>query len=142
MRPIDIEADNIDFCMASAQKGLMAMTGLSFVIGSRKIIEASKDYPKRSYYCNLYLQYDFFEKTGEMHFTPPVQTVYAAVQALKEYWAEGEEANSFSAKCDNTSTPYLKFLCKFSRIFFRVYKFRNGGVAGYVEYSGLVQSGK
>ena len=92
MRPIDIEADNIDFCMASAQKGLMAMTGLSFVIGSRKIIEASKDYPKRSYYCNLYLQYDFFEKTGEMHFTPPVQTVYAAVQALKEYWAEGEEA--------------------------------------------------
>ena len=30
MRPIDIEKDNIDFCMASAQKGLMAMTGLSF----------------------------------------------------------------------------------------------------------------
>lgn len=42
----------------------------------------------------------------------------------------------------SASTPYLKFLCKFSRIFFRVYKFRNGGVAGYVEYSGLVQSGK
>ncbi len=45
-------------------------------------------------------------------------------------------------KVYTTSTPYLKFLCKFSRIFFRVYKFRNGGVAGYVEYSGLVQSGK
>ena len=27
-----------------------------------------------------------------MHFTPPVQTIYAALQALKEYWAEGEEA--------------------------------------------------
>lgn len=92
MRPIDIAADNIDFCMASAQKGLMAMTGLSFVIGSRALIEASKAYPKRSYYCNLYLQYEFFEKTGEMHFTPPVQTIYAAVQALKEYWAEGEAA--------------------------------------------------
>lgn len=92
MRPIDIEADNIDFCMASAQKGLTAMTGLSFVIGRRKIIEASKNYPKRSYYCNLYLQYEFFEKTGEMHFTPPVQTIYATVQALKEYWAEGENA--------------------------------------------------
>ena len=35
MRPIHIEEDNIDFCMASAQKGLMAMTGLSFVVGSR-----------------------------------------------------------------------------------------------------------
>lgn len=92
MRPINIEEDNIDFCMASAQKGLMAFTGLSFVIGNKSIIEASKTYPKRSYYCNLYLQYEFFEKTGEMHFTPPVQTIYATIQALKEYWNEGEGA--------------------------------------------------
>ena len=92
MRPIHIEEDNVDFLMASAQKGLMAFTGLSFIVGNKSIIEASKDYPKRSYYCNLYLQYEFFEKTGEMHFTPPVQTIYATLQALKEYWAEGEEA--------------------------------------------------
>lgn len=92
MRPINLEEDNIDFCMASAQKGLMAMTGLSYVVGNRAIIEKSKDYPKRSYYCNLFLQYDFFEKTGQMHFTPPVQTIYATIQALKEYWAEGEQA--------------------------------------------------
>ena len=92
MRPIDIEKDNVDFCMASAQKGLMAFTGLSFVVGNRAIIEKSKEYPTRSYYCNLYLQYEFFEKTGEMHFTPPVQTIYATIQALKEYWKEGEEA--------------------------------------------------
>lgn len=91
MRPIDIEKDNIDFCMASAQKGLMSMTGLSFIIGDKKVIEASAKYPKRSYYCNLFLQYDFFEKTGEMHFTPPVQTVYATKQALKEYFEEGEQ---------------------------------------------------
>ena len=90
MRPIDIEKDNIDFCMASAQKGLMAMTGLSFVVGRKAVIEASKNYPKRSYYCNLYMQYDFLERTGEMHFTPPVQTIYATIQALKEYWEEGE----------------------------------------------------
>jgi 2-aminoethylphosphonate-pyruvate transaminase len=90
MIPLDIEKDNIDFCMASAQKGIMAMSGLTFVIGNRAIIEQSKDYPKRSYYCNLWLQYDFFERTGEMHFTPPVQTIYATLQALKEYWAEGE----------------------------------------------------
>lgn len=92
MRPIDIKKDNIDFCMASAQKGLMAMTGLSFIIGNKEIIKRSKDYPKRSYYCNLYLQYHYFEKTGEMHFTPPVQTIYAAAQALKEYFDEGESA--------------------------------------------------
>ena len=92
MVPIDMDKDNLDFVMASAQKGLMAMTGLSFIIGKKSLIEASKDYPKRSYYCNLYLQYEYFEKTGEMHFTPPVQTVYAAVQALEEYFAEGEQA--------------------------------------------------
>ncbi len=92
MRPINVEEDNIDFCMASAQKGLMAFTGLSFIVGRTDIIKASADYPKRSYYCNLFMQYDFFEKTGEMHFTPPVQTIYATIQALKEYWAEGEQA--------------------------------------------------
>ncbi len=91
MRPIDVEKDNIDFCMASAQKGLAAFAGLSFVVGNRDVIEASRDYPKRSYYCNLFLQYDYFEKTGEMHFTPPVQTIYAAIRALKDYWKEGEK---------------------------------------------------
>ncbi len=92
MVPFDLHKDNVDFCMASAQKGLMAMAGLSFIVGSRELIERSKDYPKRSYYCNLFLQYDFFEKTGQMHFTPPVQTIYAAIQAFKEFWAEGEQA--------------------------------------------------
>ena len=90
MIPFDMEQDNVDFCMASAQKGLMAMTGLSFIIGNEEEIRRSKDYPKRSYYCNLYLQYDFFERTGEMHFTPPVQTIYATRQALKEYFEVGE----------------------------------------------------
>ncbi len=92
MIPFDIEQDNVDFCMASAQKGLMAMTGLSFIIGNEAEIRKSKDYPKRSYYCNLFLQYDFFERTGEMHFTPPVQTIYATRQALNEYFEVGETA--------------------------------------------------
>ncbi len=91
MIPIDVKKDNIDFCMSSAQKGIMGMTGLSFVIGRRDLIEQSRSFPRRSYYCNLYLQYRYFEETGQMHFTPPVQTTYAARQALKEYFAEGEE---------------------------------------------------
>ena len=62
MIPFDIEKDNVDFCMASAQKGLQAMTGLSFIIGNEELIRKSKDYPKRSYYCNLYMQYDYFGK--------------------------------------------------------------------------------
>lgn len=90
MRPIHIKEDEIDFCMASAQKGIMGMTGLSYIIGKRSVIEASARYPKRSYYCNLYMQYAYAKEHGEMHFTPPVQVVYAANQALKEYFEEGE----------------------------------------------------
>lgn len=92
MRPIDVVRDGIDFCMASSQKGIQGMTGLAFIIGRRDIIEASKAYPVRSYYCNLYQQYAYFKENGQMHFTPPVQVLYAARQALKEYFAEGEEA--------------------------------------------------
>lgn len=90
MIPIDMAKDHIDVCMASAQKGIMAMAGLSFIIGNTELIKKSGGYPKRSYYCNLYAQYEYFEKTGEMRFTPPVQTIYAARQALKEYFTEGE----------------------------------------------------
>ena len=89
--PLDIVIDNVDFLLASAQKGIAAMPGLSFVIGRRDLIELSKDYPKRSYYCHLYRQYHHFEVDGEMQFTPPIQLVYAAAQGVKEYFAEGED---------------------------------------------------
>ncbi len=91
MIPIDIENDNLDFIMASAQKGLMAMTGLSFVVGNTELLEKSKNYKTKSYYTNLYMQYDYLKTRGEMHFTPPVQTIYATMQAIKEYWQEGEQ---------------------------------------------------
>lgn len=89
--PLDVVKDNVDFCMASAQKGLQAMSGLSFIIGKTDIIKKSSSYPTRSYYCNLFKQYECFERTGEMQFTPPVQTIYATIQALKEYFEEGED---------------------------------------------------
>lgn len=90
--PLDIEEQNIDFLMSSAQKGLAGMTGASWTVGNIEEIKKSKDYPTRSYYCNLFMQYDFFERIGEMHFTPPVQTMYALQQAVKEYFEEGEQA--------------------------------------------------
>ena len=47
MRPIDIVADNVDFLMASAQKGLQSMTGLSFVVGREDLIRESAAFPRR-----------------------------------------------------------------------------------------------
>lgn len=116
MRPIHIEEDHVDFCMASAQKGIMAMTGLSFIIGRRSVIEASAGYPKRSYYCNLFMQYDYFQKHGEMHFTPPVQVIYAARQALREYFAEGE-----AEKWARHTRVYRMLREELTRMGFRIY---------------------
>ena len=90
MIPFSADEMNIDVCMSSAQKGIQGMTGLSFVIARKSVLDAAKAYPVRSYYTNLVMQYEGFEQTGEMRFTPPVQTVYAARRALAEYFAEGE----------------------------------------------------
>ena len=90
MIPFTVGDMNIDVCMSSAQKGIQGMTGLSFVLAKKSVLTAAKAYPVRSYYTNLVMQYEGFEQTGEMRFTPPVQTVYAAKRALAEYFAEGE----------------------------------------------------
>ena len=90
MIPFSVDEMNVDVCMSSAQKGIQGMTGLSFVLAKKSVLAAAKAYPVRSYYTNLIMQYEGFEQTGEMRFTPPVQTVYAAKRALAEYFAEGE----------------------------------------------------
>lgn len=91
MLPIDVEKDNIDFCMGASHKGIMAMTGLSWVVGKKSIIEKLGSYPRRSFYSNLYIQYLNLKDHGKMKFTPPAQCIYAIKQALSEYWEEGEE---------------------------------------------------
>lgn len=116
MRPLHMEKDEIDFCMASAQKGIMAMTGLSFIIGRKSMIEASAEYPKRSYYCNLYMQYAYAKAHGEMHFTPPVQVIYAVRQALLEYFEEGE-AGKWARHC----RVYQAIRTGLSAMGFRIY---------------------
>ncbi len=71
--------------MASAQKGLMSMTGLSFVVGNEEIIKKSKDYPKNVPIIVIYIySMNILKKRVRCIFTPPVQTVYATRQALKK----------------------------------------------------------
>ena len=67
------------------------MAGVAFVICRKEKLEKTKNYPLRSFYLNLYQQYDYFEKTGQMQFTPPVQVIYALRQAIKEFFKEGGE---------------------------------------------------
>ena len=101
--PIDIKDCKIDFMMSTSNKCIQGMAGLSFVICRRQELEKMKDYPKKSFYLNLYQQYDYFEKKGEMRFTPPVQVTYALRQAIKEYFKEGGE-NRYKRYTQNWKT--------------------------------------
>lgn len=87
--PIDIKACGVDFLLSTSNKCIQGMAGLAYVICRKTELEKLADYPKRSYYLNLWQQYDYFQKKGEMQFTPPVQILYALHQAVLEFKAEG-----------------------------------------------------
>ena len=89
--PIDIKDYKIDFIFSTSNKCIQGMAGLAFVVCRKDELEKIKNYPPRSFYLNLYQQYDYFEKKGQMQFTSPVQVAYALRQAIKEYFKEGEE---------------------------------------------------
>lgn len=98
--PIDIKDCKIDFMMSTSNKCIQGMAGVAFIICKKTELEKLKDYPPRSYYLNLYNQYQYFEKTGQSQFTPPVQILYALKQAIKEYFKEGG-ANRYQRYTEN-----------------------------------------
>lgn len=87
--PIDMEKQNIHFLCASSNKNIQGMAGVGFVISNKISIEKLKDIKPRSFYLNLYAQYQNFIKNHQMRFTPPVQTLYALKQAIIEFKEEG-----------------------------------------------------
>lgn len=90
--PLDVQAESIDYLLSTSNKCLQGMAGLAWVICRREALERSRKIPSRSYYLNLYQQYQHFEANGQMQFTPPVQVVYALAQAIREFWQEGAAA--------------------------------------------------
>jgi 2-aminoethylphosphonate-pyruvate transaminase len=82
--PMDLERDNISFMTASSNKNIQGMAGIGFVISKISELEVLKNTTIRSFYLNLYAQWDYFNKTGQLRFTPPVQTFYALKQAILE----------------------------------------------------------
>jgi 2-aminoethylphosphonate-pyruvate transaminase len=89
--PLNIKEFNIDFMMSTSNKCIQAMAGACFIICNNDKLEQIKDYPKRSFYLNLYSQYESFKRTGQMRFTPPVQTLYALREAIDEFLTETYE---------------------------------------------------
>ena len=89
--PLDVTADGIDFVMASANKCLQGIPGVSFVLARRTAVEALKGRPPRSVYLDLYNHYATQEQDNTP-FTPAVQVLHAMREALVELEEEGVKA--------------------------------------------------
>ena len=87
--PIDIRASGADFLLSTSNKCIQGMAGIAFVICRKPALEAIQGYRKRSFYLDLYSQYQYLETTGQTPFTIPVQVAYALQQAIREYFEEG-----------------------------------------------------
>ncbi len=87
---IDVVKDNINFCTVSANKCLQSFPGISFVIAKKSDIEKLKG-KSRSFYFNLYNQWESAEKSKQLPFTPAVQLFFALDKALDELIKEGVE---------------------------------------------------
>lgn len=87
--PINMKEMNIRYLAASSNKNLQGMAGVSFVIAKKTDLEQTQSLAPRNFYLHLYSQYQYFTKTKQMRFTPPVQTLYALKQAILETKLEG-----------------------------------------------------
>jgi len=86
--PIDMKRCQIDFMIASSNKNIQGMAGLVFVLASKEALQELADQKARCFYLDLYNQYAYYRDKKQFRFTPPVQTVYALYQALKEFQEE------------------------------------------------------
>ncbi|MGF7048904.1 2-aminoethylphosphonate-pyruvate transaminase [Paenibacillus sp. DS2015] len=89
--PIHMEAMNISYIVASSNKNVQGLPGVSFIIASKQNLEELNQVRPRSYYLNLYAQYKYFNQYQQMRFTAPIQTLYALHQAIHELMLEGVE---------------------------------------------------
>jgi 2-aminoethylphosphonate-pyruvate transaminase len=89
--PLDFGGDGIDFVMASANKCLGGLPGVSFVLGPRRAVKALEGRPPRSVYLDLYTHW-VQQEADNTPFTPAVQVLAAMAQALVELEGEGVAA--------------------------------------------------
>jgi 2-aminoethylphosphonate-pyruvate transaminase len=85
--PIDVYADGIDALVASSNKCLEGVPGVSFVIAQTARLESASG--AKSVSLDLAAQWRAFERDGQFRFTPPTQVILALEQALIELEREG-----------------------------------------------------
>lgn len=88
--PIEINKWKAEYVISSSNKCLQGMPGLAFVIFKKELLGSLKN-NARSFYFDMYSQYEGFKNSGQMQFTPPVQVVYAFRKALDMFFEETSE---------------------------------------------------
>ncbi len=89
--PINMQDMNISYLVASANKNIQGMAGVVFIIAPKSLLSDHAHKAPRTLYLDIFAQYDYFIKTKQMRFTPPVQTLYALKQAIDEFKEETAE---------------------------------------------------
>jgi 2-aminoethylphosphonate-pyruvate transaminase len=87
--PINMNKQHINYLIASSNKNLQGMAGVSFVIAKISSLKRLQSIQAKSFYLDLHAQYKNFISSHQMRFTPPVQTLYALKQAIVELQQEG-----------------------------------------------------
>ena len=85
---IDIPKAEISFLISSSNKCIEGIPGFSFVLASRKALEACKN-QARTLSLDLYEQWAGLNSNGQFRFTPPVQAILSFHTALEELEKEG-----------------------------------------------------
>jgi 2-aminoethylphosphonate-pyruvate transaminase len=86
--PIDMSGSQIHFMVSSANKCVEGVPGFGFVLANRRALEAAKGHA-RTLSLDLYDQWASMEALQHFRFTPPIHTILAFEQALRELAEEG-----------------------------------------------------
>jgi 2-aminoethylphosphonate-pyruvate transaminase len=86
--PLDLTGDGLDAVMASANKCLGGIPGISFVLARRRAMEDLRGRSPRSVYLDLHGHWAQ-QEADSTPFTPAVQVLHAMEQALVELEREG-----------------------------------------------------
>jgi len=91
---LDVERDEIQFCIGSANKCIEGVPGCSFVCSDKSKLDELRSLAPRTSCLDLYQHYVYEEGLGERSgtpFTPPVHVIYALDEALNYLLEESIE---------------------------------------------------
>ena len=86
--PIDIKSSNINYLISSSNKCIQGLPGFSFILANTVHLKENGHHAK-TLSLDLKDQWEYMGKTGQFRFTPPVQSLLAFNQAIKELKWEG-----------------------------------------------------